>query len=193
MNVTAVIPSIPTRKRQLARAIRSVLDQSAPVAAIAVALDLEHRGAGPTRNRALEMAQTDWIAFLDDDDEWMPHHIDSCSKLADETGADVVVPWFHVQGGSDPFPANRFKEADPNDFPSFGITCLVRREVIGDVRFAEPLPDWASGHEDYGFWLTLAQGGAKMVKTPEITWVWHHWGFGQPGLPGNTSGRGDRW
>lgn len=193
MNVTAVIPTIPTRKRQLRRALDSVISQVYPVNAISVAYDFDHEGAGPTRNRALEAAQTEWIAFLDDDDEWLPHHLERCLFVAEESSADVVIPWFRVDGGVDPFPDNRYKEADPNDFPSFGITCLVRREVIGGLRFAPPDPDSPHANEDYRFWLTIAQSGARMVKIPDITWVWNHWGIGKPGLPGNTSGRGDRW
>lgn len=193
-DVTAVIPSIPTRRRQLRRAVDSVMAQTESVGGIAIALDHLHEGAGPTRNRGMEMVETPWLAFLDDDDEWMPHHISYCCQIARETGADVVIPWFEVKGGSDPFPDNRWvPEATADAMPSFGITCLVRREVIGDVRFAPPTEGTGFANEDRPFWLTLAQAGARMVKTPEITWIWHHWGVGQPGMPGNTSGRGDRW
>lgn len=193
MRVTACLPSIPPRGEQLQRALDSVRTQTKPVAAVSLAYDLDHLGAGPTRNMAMEAVNTEWLAFLDDDDEWMPHHIEACCRVAEESDADVVIPWFLVVGGADPFPANRYKEALVEDFPSFGITCLVRREAIGDLRFAEPQPGAIHGHEDYTFWLTLAQGGAKMVKIPDITWIWHHWGYGQPGKPGNCSGRPDRW
>ena len=193
LDVTAIIPSIPPRTEQLRRALDSVWAQSVGVKAISVNYDLDHRGAGPTRNEALDGCTTEWVAFLDDDDRWLPHHIETCSRVAVETGADVVIPWFLVVGGSDPFPATRYKEPLVDDFPSFGITCLVRREAIGALRFAEPAPGAIHGHEDYTFWLTLAQRGAKMVKIPDITWIWHHWGYGQPGKPGNCSGRPDRW
>lgn len=36
----------------------------------------ENRGAGPARNLGIQMANHDWIAFLDSDDEWMPDHLD---------------------------------------------------------------------------------------------------------------------
>jgi Glycosyltransferase like family 2 len=41
-------------------------------------------------NRALELALGDWIAFLEDDDVWEPHHLDSLLSTARQTGAEFV-------------------------------------------------------------------------------------------------------
>ncbi len=97
------------------------------------------------------------------------------------------LPWFTAVGGADPFPDNRGKQPVKGEtFPSFPITCLVRREAIGNVSFGPPQAEGPFSNEDYHFWIALFENGAKFYCAPEITWAWNHWG-------GNTSGRGDRW
>jgi len=88
---------IPTRNRgeQLLQALRSVLAQSYAALEIIVVDDAssedmrvvvatlddprirllrhaERRGGGAARNTGIRAASGDWIAFLDDDDEWLP-------------------------------------------------------------------------------------------------------------------------
>lgn len=178
--ICVVIPTIPPRAERLRRALRSVHSQQHKATAVAVAVDNERRGAGATRNKALEMATCEWVAFLDDDDEFLEHHLLRCWETAQETGADVIVPWYQVIGGSDPLPAHRGLQPNPNAMHQFGITCLVRREAIGDIRFVED--PW----EDFHFWTALGQAGAAFHAIPDITWLWWHWGY-------NTSGRPEHW
>ena len=46
--------------------------------------------ASAARNRGLEVAGSDWIAFLDDDDLWMPNKLEVQLAAAKQTGADLV-------------------------------------------------------------------------------------------------------
>lgn len=183
MTVTVCIPSIPIRQFHLGRALSSVVKQTKPADAVAVYIDHEHQGAWFSRSRTLDMARTDWVAFLDDDDEFLPHHLQRCFEIQAETGVDVVVPWYDVVGGGDPVP-HRNLQVDPQALHSFGITCLVRRELIGDIRFRDRRVTGAP--EDWIFWHDLVEAGATFHQTSESTWLWHH-------DSGNTSGRGDRW
>ena len=48
----------------------------------------EPRGSGPARNTGILAAETDWIAFLDSDDEWLPHHLE---YLVAHRGEHVLV------------------------------------------------------------------------------------------------------
>ena len=81
--VTVAIPTIgpraigsaPPGQSLLERACRSVRDQTLPaLGGIAVALDADHLGAASTRQRALDMVETDFTAFLDDDDFFYDHY-----------------------------------------------------------------------------------------------------------------------
>jgi glycosyltransferase involved in cell wall biosynthesis len=173
--VTVVIPTIPGRGDLLERAIASVVAQSLP-AALVVELDKHSEGAAATRNRALRQVDTEWTAFLDDDDELKPNHLRACARLAHLTGADVVYPWFDVVGGVDeigcfgvPFDPDLL--ARRNYIP---VTTLCRTLAIKAVGGFENHPD-PDGKpcEDWGLWLKLHAVGARFAHLPQRTWIWH--------------------
>jgi glycosyltransferase involved in cell wall biosynthesis len=39
-------------------------------------------GAGQSRNVGIDLATSDWVAFLDADDMWLPHHLESLASCA---------------------------------------------------------------------------------------------------------------
>lgn len=186
MSVTAVIPSIPPRARLLRRALGSVLGQIHPVDAISIAIDHRKEGSAVTRNRALAGARTEWVAFLDDDDQWKPEHVYRLLTTALDTGADVVYPWPEMVGAGDPRP-DRFGvpfDADELRRGSYiPVTSLVRTELAQRVGFHyRP----GSPYDDHAFYLGLLDLGATFVHLPERTWLWHVEGQ-------NTSGKPERW
>lgn len=187
--VTVVIPHIPVRERLLKRAMRSVLNQYIMPLDIVVVTDVNHDGAAITRNRGLHLVDTEYVAFLDDDDYLHSDHIDECMSAIRDQNADVVYPWFDVVNGTDPL--GMFdKPFDPEHLKTSNyipITVVARTQTLKDVGGFTPHPD-AAGHpnEDWGCWLAVHNAGGKIVHVPEKTWVWDH-------ATGNTSGRGDRW
>ena len=185
--VSVCIPSIPTRSHLLtSRALPSVFTQTHPVSEIAISLDLKKEGAWENRNNSIKMATSEWIAFLDDDDEFQPHHVGTLLNAAHEQQADVVWGWFDVIGGSDPIPTHRGKQFDINFPQCFPITCLVRRSLILDsgAQFAVDEPKWGSwDYQDLPFWKTIYNAGGKFLAIPDITWNWHHHGENTAGLP----------
>ena len=190
LDITVVIPTIPPRSALLRRALASVSAQSLPAAAVAVCQDLTHAGAGPTRQRALDMVRTPWVAFLDDDDELLPDHLAKLAIVAEATSADVVISWFDVIGGTDPFPMNRHAHFVPGQpMHAHGITGLVRTRALlregGRIGF-RPRIFGVTQAEDAMFWDDLAANGARFHQIPDVTWLWHH-------DSGNTSGLPDRW
>lgn len=93
MRVSVIIPAYNAEK-WLARAVDSVLSQSLPVADVIVVDDgssddtrriaeaygsslrylyQDNAGASAARNRGIKESEGEWIAFLDADDEWLPH------------------------------------------------------------------------------------------------------------------------
>ena len=195
-SVTAVIPTHPARWRTtMRRALRSVIAQTHPVDSISIATDTQCQGAGPTRDRALAGADTEWVAFLDSDDEWEPTHIAELLQCARETGADVVYPRcrvFHPDLGvippSDPHweewgrPGKPFDGELLRQRSYIPVTSLVRTSLAQQSSFASPS---GSHYDDWGFYLTLLDLGAWFTHLPIVTWTWHHG-------PQCTSGQPDR-
>lgn len=189
--VAVVIPSIPVRTRLRRRALNSVEAQTHPASAVVVVVDYLREGAWTTRQRALDAAVatgTEWVAFLDDDDEFMPHHLQACLAHARETGADFVYSWFEVVGGRDPFPETHFTNPfDPADPIETTITTVVKAELACEVGFQrlDRGHDTNSG-EDRFFTLGCLAAGAKISHLVRKTWYWHH-------DSNNTSGLPNRW
>ena len=201
--VTIVIPTLSIRGAKLSRAVGSVLQQTHPVASVAVAVDHDHDGAWSTRNRAVAMAQTEWVGFLDDDDELLPFHVESLLALAAREQADMVWGWFHVitvrgpTPEADPFPMHRGRQYDPNDPHIIPITYLVKRELlqaaVANMGGFKPDEIGAWDNQDMPVIQEMCRLGGKLAATATHTWLWHHWGYGTPGNPGNTSGLPGRW
>jgi len=186
-DVTVAITAIPPRiGTKLDRAVASVWAQAHRPESLIVNIDWSKRGAGANRNRGLVQCLSTWIAFLDDDDEFLPHHLSHCLNLAEASGADVVVPWFRVAGGRDPFPGNRAVGVPAvGPLPAFPVTVLVRTEVARAARFTEGLTSISGGGEEYHYFTLLRDLGATFHMDAEETWIYHH--------GGNTSGMADRW
>jgi glycosyltransferase involved in cell wall biosynthesis len=184
--ITVVIPTIASRHDLLVWALTSVRAQTLQPVAVEVELDRDREGAAATRNRALARVETEWVAFLDDDDLLNPEHLEDCLRHAHLTGADVVYPGCVAVGGDGP--AWRFGlpfDADllrrHNYIP---VTALCRTEMVKAVGGFRAHPDRAGYPcEDWGLWLALLDAGATFSHLPQRTWVWNiH--------AGNTFGRG---
>jgi glycosyltransferase involved in cell wall biosynthesis len=103
--ISAVIPTY-NRERTLAMAIDSVLAQEFPASEVVVVDDgsndntaniidqygakvryvyQENAGISAARNRCVSEAGYEWIAFLDSDDYWLPHHLKNITNAIDAT------------------------------------------------------------------------------------------------------------
>lgn len=192
-DVTVCIPTIPERQKKLRRAIGTVFNQSYPVRALAVEVDLYAEGAPVVRDRALRTVQTSWVAFLDDDDQFLPEHIETLLSVARETEADYVYGWYYiVQGdGVTIWPGDVLphfgKRFDPDHPTQTTITTLVRTDLAQTIGFRDP-PEGATINgerygEDFQFTVECVQAGARIVHVPRRTWLWHHHGHNTSGKP----------
>lgn len=212
MTVSVVIPAHPGRLANglLAEALQSVWQQTQPPDAVCVAIDRTKAGAPATRQRALDMAQTEWVAFLDSDDLFEPRHLELLSQHARATGADVVYSWFTIlqcfpngvrrrlewnsENGDGVFPPSHFTDDfDPEHPIETTITLLVRTELAQQVGMQALDRGGVNTGEDRAFIMGCLAAGAKISHLKRRTWLWrHHWltmpQGGQSGVMGNTSG-----
>jgi hypothetical protein len=194
--ITVAVPAHPARvgNGMLGRALASVWTQTLPAAAVSVAVDHDREGAWTTRQRALDAVQTEWVAFLDSDDAFMPHHLQVLAEAAEETAASYLFSWFTIRdaaGNEQPHwdPLGHFgKPFNPDDPHQTTITTLVRTELAKTVGFSSP-PEQELIHgqrlgEDFAFTLGCINAGGKIVHVPTVSWWWSHHGSNSSGTPG---------
>lgn len=186
--VSVVIPTY-ARPEACARAAESALaqtpaaleviicDDSAGGSARAVATALAGRDPRvsyvPTRtgspararNEGVRRARGSWVAFLDDDDLWLPGKLAAQLDLTER--ADLIGTNALRGGGARYLPlADGAHEIDPRRLhasnPLITSSVLVRRDLLREAG-GFPTARWLVGIEDYGAWLSLADRGARTV------------------------------
>jgi glycosyltransferase involved in cell wall biosynthesis len=195
--VSVIIPTF-NRAHLIRRAVDSVLRQGLPAEVIVVddgsqdatadvleaygdrirVLRQENRGVSAARNRGVAAASGDWIAFLDSDDEWLPHKLERQLELVREY-PDVVLfsgaAEYVDEGGSVRnigSASHRGSIVDVLLYENVIVTStvLVRRsalEELGTLFEARLSPC-----EDWGVWLRIAARHPILV-TREILVRYH--------------------
>lgn len=195
--ISVVTPVHPARLRNtmMFRAQQSVAAQTLLPDAHAIAIDNDKAGAAATRQRALMMANTDFVAFLDSDDFFFENHLEDLMKHQQETGADFVYSWFKIFQETawgnqllehDPiFPVTHYTMPFNPDSPiETTITTLVRTELAKEVGFQPMNRDHnLNSGEDRYFTLGCLEKGAKISHLVKKTWAWSHHGGNTSGLP----------
>lgn len=175
VNITMVIPAIPERFALLARALRSVQAQTFKPVRVLVDVDDERTGAAATRNRALAKVDSEWVAFLDDDDELYPDHLRRLARYVALSDVDVAYPGYDAD--VDPvkcfgLPFDPLLLRARNFIP---VTVLAKTEKVREAGGFQPHPD-VNGDpcEDWGLWLAMLDRGAKFGHVPVKTWRWNY-------------------
>jgi glycosyltransferase involved in cell wall biosynthesis len=196
--ITVVIATIPPRKEMLARALNSVGYQTRSADLIVIEPDPNHTGAAATKNRGIAKVTSEFVAMLDDDDEFWPEHLEKLLAAQQEHQADVVYSMPFIPGrpgGMDP--CGRFGQpfdADELRKRSYiQTTSLIRTELLKAAGGFQIPEGRGVPYDDWGAFLALLDLGAKFFHVAEQTFTWHHHGYGRPGVPGNTSGDPSRW
>jgi len=90
--VSVIIPTLPNRKKLLARAIESVLNQTYPN--IEIVVEEGGRNVQDARNIAVERSHGRYLAFMDDDDEWYPDKLEKQVKILENNNEIVLcISW----------------------------------------------------------------------------------------------------
>ena len=195
--ITVVVPTIADRSEDLLlRAMHSIEQQTIGLENIDIHVmsDVDRLGPALMRNVGVKHAETEWVAFLDDDDEMLPSHLENLLEHAEKEQADVVYPWYiwvergRIRTDRDPL---RLHGASPlgQDFDAsvllghnyIPVTTLVRRSAFIHAG-GFPEPGEFDGPEDWGLWLRMLAVDAKFSHYPDRTWMWHR-------HPGQTGGR----
>ena len=214
--ITVVIPTIAPREKMLRRAVESThismqrlgrelfdIEYGEFHGVLGISPDTSKAGAARTRQVGLEHVDTEWVAFLDDDDEMLPSHLPALFLAQIHSGhtgrgADFLWSRFRIQfpdGGVQEGPAflgeKAFSQWDDADPCQTTITTLVRTELAQDVggfsQFDDTgeLIDGQRRGEDHEFTLRCRAAGAEMLHVPRVTWIWNHHGKNTSGLPEN--------
>ncbi len=129
----------------------------------------DNSGAGAARNRALEEAETEYVAFLDADDEWLPQKMTrSMAHLAGSENILVAHDSWEIRDGVEtPVDcAARFRAGHASPFAALyrrgfiSTTTVVarRNEVLAAGGFDPSLPN----AQDFELWLAmLKEPGAR--------------------------------
>lgn len=201
--VTVVVLTIPERSDMRVRAVGSVLAQEVVPDRLILAMDWERRGSIEMRNRVLGEVVTEWTAFLDDDDELLPHHLavlmERARRFAPGEGPDLYYPWFEMVGIPDPLSVPRDgRMVSPFGVP-FGeeqkrhilevdnfipVTVMARTErmiAAGGLQSPGSPPTPVYDRDDLGLWRAMLRAGCNFEHVPVVTWRYHH-------HPGHTGG-----
>lgn len=191
VDVTVVMPAM-NRAHLIGRALASVAAQTVAPRRVVVVDDASddgtaeaaraagaevhvmpaRSGSGPARNAGIAAATTEWIAFLDSDDEWLPHHLETVlghargHVLASTAATSTSGRWLGSPRPG-PVPVTPRSMLVPSDLVVTSAT-VARRDVLEDVGLFRPLPR----AQDMDLWIRALERGSG-VAVGEATVFYH--------------------
>lgn len=157
-------------------------------------------GVAAARNRGAEEAKSEWIAFLDSDDMWLPEKAEKQLGLQETTGVKLIYTGARCMDETGALLDRCFRVPETVDYGMLlcgnDIVCssvLVKRELL--IKYPMERSDL---HEDYICWLRILKEGemaagliepltlhrlspssksGNKLRSAAMTWgVWKHMG-----------------
>lgn len=193
-SISVVIPT-HNREHTLARAIDSVLDQTSTVDEIIVvddgstdntenflskkypSVDYQYQsnaGVSAARNKGVSVAKSDWIAFLDSDDQWLAKKIGMQRQAWNESPSHRIVHsdevW--IRNGIRVNKKNKYKKSGGRIFEDCLPLCaispssvVIEKKLLIEVGgFDESL----TVCEDYDLWLKICSAYPVLLVDVEL-------------------------
>lgn len=185
MTISVVLPTIPGREALLGRAWDSAMGQTIKPEVVHVITDPLPDPAtyvcsriACARNNGLRKCDTPWVAFLDDDNWWQPHHLETL--LANADGVDIVFT-HSVKIAMDETGSCfvQYTGPDPN-------AALVRTDLANSIGGFEETwepcdadenggagfkaPRTGQYYEDLDFWQRCMEAGGTIRQVAIETW-----------------------
>lgn len=195
MKISAIIPTY-NRVQVLPRAIQSVLVQTLPAHEIIIVddgstdntaetvaeqfpqcryIEQSNQGVSAARNRGIEVATGEWLAFLDSDDEWLPGKLEAQRDLLQQH-SDIKIchtEEIWIRNGKRVNQMKKHAKSGGHIFQNCLPLCvispssvIIHRSLFEEIgTFDEDLP----ACEDYDLWLRIcASYPAAFAEQPQI-------------------------
>lgn len=143
---------------------------------------IERVGGGTTRNLGITISQGDWIAFLDDDDEWEKYKIEEqITNIINRVKTTTSIFSFtSCYRNGEVLPQKKYTASKLSDFiflreklQNFGFiqtsTIMVNRKLINKVKFTDGL----AKHQDWDFCLKVDEIEVEVIYVEKPLTYYH--------------------
>ena len=135
-----------------------------------ILINQENRGVSKARNAAMKIAQGDYIALLDSDDEWLPEKTEKQMKFLENQNIDFISSLWNNENITFPYklqPANKLVRITLKKllFKITGqtSTAIFKRKIFENTGFFDENQNYS---EDANYWMRISEKN-QMYLLPE--------------------------